>query len=87
MSGGPRKGSGRKAFLEDKTREEILKLSAKTILEALQCEKLSFEFRSDLAAKIYVKSMPSTVDAELHHTFTEIGKITRGLIPLEARIG
>ena len=56
--------SGRKPYLQEKTTEEILQLSAMTIIHALKDETLKLEFRADLASKIYIKAMPSRIEGE-----------------------
>lgn len=57
--------SGRKAHLEDKSIEEIVKLSAKTVYDALQPDsQLSYEMRVELSSRIFMKAMPNRVESD-----------------------
>lgn len=59
MRGGARVGAGRKAHLEDSTVEQILRLSASTILKALRSDEIKLEVRADLASRFIVKKVKS----------------------------
>ena len=78
--------SGRRSHLEDKTAEEILTLSAKTIREALSpmpsgLYELDLQTRAEIASKIYVKAMPTKIDPD---SGLEIKQIVQVYIPAES---
>lgn len=89
--GGARKGAGAKPYGDQVLAREIAGLSMKIVKQALLAEgdykHLDVEVRLQLARDFGLKSMPTKIEGEMDHTFTEMGKITRNGNPLEARIG
>ena len=59
---GLRGKSGRPSHFDEKQMSELIKLSARTLLRALNDDELPTQFKADLAAKIYVKAMPQNID-------------------------
>ena len=62
--GGARVGAGRKAHLQDKTAETIIRLSASTIIHALRDKNLAIELRADIAKHFVLKAIPQASDEE-----------------------
>jgi len=61
---GVRGRSGRKAMLDSKTVENVLRLSMATVLHALRApeEKFSYEKKVELARHLVVRSMPQNIN-------------------------
>lgn len=77
--------AGRKAHLEDKTKEEIMRMSAATVLRALRSKELSFEFRASLARDFVIKSMPTKIEGHERHLHVNINAYLDELSPEELR--
>lgn len=89
--GGARKGAGAKPYAEQNLARSVANLGLKIVLQALQKEG-EFEYIEndvwlELARDFALKSMPTKIEGDMNHTFTEMGKITRDGKPLECRIG
>ena len=63
-NGGQRVGSGRKPHLQDKTKEQIMRYSASTILKALRDKSLDLKFRADLAKDFVIKTIPNKIEVD-----------------------
>ena len=61
MRGGARLGAGRKPHLEDKTIEQICRMSASSILHAFRDPSIKLEFKAQLGRDFIIRKMPSNV--------------------------
>ena len=59
--GGARIGAGRKPHLEDKTIEQICRMSASSILHAFRSPDVPLQFKAQLGKEFIIKKMPSNL--------------------------
>ena len=64
MMGGARVGAGRKAHLEDKTVQTVLRLSAYNIIKAFRSDKISLEFKAELGKHFVLKKIPTVLQSD-----------------------
>lgn len=59
--------AGRKPYLEDKTIQELCRLSASTVFHALRCTDptiFSFEKKAELAKHFVLRAMPQKIESD-----------------------
>lgn len=73
---------GRKAKLEDKTLNEILRLSAYNILRYLRSPDISIKDKAEFSKGMVIKTIPAeiTADGNVGHTLIYIGRNKQALI-------
>lgn len=64
MKGGARVGAGRKAHLEDKTIETILRLSAYNIIKAFRDASIPQQFKAELGKHFVLKKIPTVIESD-----------------------
>lgn len=64
MRGGARVGSGRKAHVEDKTIEMILRLSAYNIIRAFRDKAIPQTFKAELGKHFILKKIPTVIESD-----------------------
>lgn len=63
-SGGARIGAGRKAHLEDKTIETVLRLSASSIIKAFRDPLVDIKFKAELGKHFVLKKIPTVIESD-----------------------
>lgn len=64
MHGGVRVGAGRKAHLEDKTIQTVLRLSAYNIIKALRSPEIPLQFKAELGKHFVLKKIPTVIESD-----------------------
>ena len=62
--GGARIGSGRKAHIEDKTIETVLRLSAYNIIRAFRSPEIPLQFKAELGKHFILKKIPTVIESD-----------------------
>lgn len=62
--GGARVGAGRKAHIEDKTIETILRLSAYNIIRAFRSPEIDQKFKAELGKHFILKKIPTVIESD-----------------------
>lgn len=63
-SGGPRANAGRKCHLEDKTIQDILRLSAANIIRAFRSKEIPLQFKAELGKHFVLKKIPTVINSD-----------------------